>query len=66
MPQKLAKDLKKGDKINIFSTIYIVDSIEVSKIAKHGKAKVRIEATNQETKEKEVMIKLSDDIIEVK
>ena len=40
----LAKDLKKGSKIILENVIFTVESIETSKIAKHGKSKCRIEA----------------------
>jgi len=58
----LAKDLKKGDKINFDGQNLIVEKIEVSKIAKHGKAKCRIEALD-ENNEKKVFIVLSEDEI---
>ena len=40
--KKQAKDLKKGDEINIAGQIGIVESIELSDIGKHGKRKCRI------------------------
>lgn len=36
------KDLKVGDKVKIDGESCIVKSIERSKVAKHGKAKVRL------------------------
>ena len=42
MAKKLAKDLKKGDKLNVFGKAGIVEEIELSEIGKHGKRKVRI------------------------
>ncbi len=58
----LAKDLKKGDKINFDRQNLTVEKVEVSKIAKHGKAKCRIEALNEDN-EKKVFIVLSEDEI---
>ncbi|MBS3155636.1 hypothetical protein J4413_00175 [Candidatus Woesearchaeota archaeon] len=58
----LAKDLKKGDKIRFDNQNLIVEKVEVSKIAKHGKAKCRIEALD-ENNEKKVFIVLSEDEI---
>ena len=58
----LAKDLKKGNKIIVDGINLIVEKIEVSKIGKHGKAKCRIEAIN-ENKEKKVFIVQADDDI---
>ena len=58
----LAKDLKKGNKIRFDNQNLIVEKIEVSKIAKHGKAKCRIEALD-ENNEKKVFIVLSEDEI---
>ena len=71
MPNKQAKDLKEGDKIKIFDDIYIVEKIEVSEVGSgkgavgSGKAKARIDAINEKTKEKRIMIKLASDEIEV-
>ncbi len=42
--RKLARELKKGDKIKIAGEICIVENIEISEIGKHGKRKVKIEA----------------------
>ena len=58
----LAKDLKKGDKINFDGQNLTVEKVEVSKIAKHGKAKCRVEALD-ENNEKKVFIVLSEDEI---
>jgi len=55
----LAKDLKKGDKIVFDNQNLTVEKVEVSKIAKHGKAKCRIEALD-ENKEKKTFITTSD------
>lgn len=58
----LAKDLKKGDKIIFDGLNLTVEKVEVSKIAKHGKAKCRIETLN-ENKEKKVFITQADEDI---
>ena len=58
----LAKNLKKGDRINFDGQNLTVGAVEVSKIAKHGKAKCRIEAVN-ENNEKKVFIVQSEDEI---
>ena len=57
--KKLARDLKKGDKIKIADQEYIVESIELSEIGKHGKRKVRIEAKNEKG-EKIVIVRPED------
>lgn len=54
-----AKDLKAGDRINIDGCECVVKSIEKSKVAKHGKAKVRL-VLDCSGKEK-VVIKLESD-----
>ncbi len=53
------KDLKVGDKVKIDGKDCIVKSIEKSKVAKHGKAKVRL-VLDVKGKEK-VVIKLESD-----
>ncbi|MBI4159195.1 hypothetical protein HY500_02970 [Candidatus Woesearchaeota archaeon] len=58
----LAKNLKNGDKIVINLMNLTVENVEVSKIAKHGKAKCRIEALTKNN-EKKVLIVLADDEI---
>lgn len=58
----LAKDLKKGDKIVFDNQNLTIEKVEVSKIAKHGKAKCRIEALT-ENKEKKVFITQSEEEI---
>jgi len=60
----LAKDLKQGDKILFEGQKLTVISIEVSKIAKHGKQKCRLEALD-EKKEKKVFITLADEDIKL-
>ena len=58
----LAKDLKKGNKIIFDGQKLTVEKGEVSKIAKHGKAKCRIEALG-ENKEKKVFITQAEEDI---
>lgn len=58
----LAKDLKKGNKIIFDGQNLIVEKVEVSKIAKHGKAKCRIEALDK-NKEKKVFITQAEEDI---
>ena len=60
----LAKNLKKGDKVVINLMNLIVENVEVSKIAKHGKPKCRIEALTKNN-EKKVLIVLADDEIAI-
>ena len=58
----LAKDLKKGDKI-IFENLKLkIEKVEVSNIGKHGKAKCRLEALD-ENNEKKVFITLAEEDI---
>ena len=61
--KKNAKDLKKGDKIKIAGTDFVVEEMEISDIGKHGKRKVRIVAKND--KEKMVVIRPEDYPFEV-
>ena len=49
--KKQARDLKEGEKIKLAEKIFIITSIEISEIGKHGKSKVRIAAkTDQDEK----------------
>ena len=41
--KKQAKDLKAGDKVNMFGKVGVVDKHEMSDIGKQGKRKVRLE-----------------------
>lgn len=41
--KKQAKDLKQGEKLNLFGKAGIIEKIEISDIGKQGKRKVRIE-----------------------
>jgi len=56
---KQAKELRKGDKINIADQTCLVDEIEISDIGKQGKRKVRIAATTSKG-EKIVIIRPED------
>ena len=64
MEKKKADSIKPGDKITIEEQVCIVKKVEVSKIAKHGKSKVRIEAENSKGEVK-VVIRPSDFEVEV-
>lgn len=57
--RKLAKDVVKGDKIDIAGKPCLVEELEVSDIGKHGKRKVRILAITPEN-EKIVIIRPDD------
>jgi len=63
MATKKAKDLRKGDKILYENQKYTVNSIEVSKIGKFGKAKCRLEVLDDK-KQNKIFIVLADDNIE--
>ncbi len=58
----LAKDLKKGNRILFEGQNLTVEKVEVSKIAKHGKAKCRIEALDK-NKEKKVFVTQAEEDI---
>ena len=66
MPECKISDLKKGDKIIVEGNILIIKDIQTSAIAKHGKVKRRMETINEKTKEKIILVRLADDIIELK
>lgn len=57
--KKLARDLKKGDKIVIAGEVCTIETLEISEIGKHGKRKCRIEARKQ-NKEFVVIIRPED------
>jgi len=59
MVKKQAKDLKKGDKLNIFGKIGVVEEIEFSDIGKHGKRKVRLVVKNPDN-QKVVIVRPED------
>lgn len=60
------KDLKKGDVFVLDDVSYKVKNIEVSKVGKHGRAKVRIEVVNTENSEEKVLIRVSTEKVEKK
>lgn len=63
--KKQAKDIKQGDKLNIFGKLGIIEKVEISDIGKQGKRKVRIELNVDGNKS--VMIRPEDyplDILE--
>lgn len=62
--KKLAKEIKKGDRIRIADQRGIVEGIEISDIGKQGKRKVRIIALT-ERKEKIILIRPEDYPIDV-
>ena len=57
--KKLARDLKKGDRIRIAEQNGIVEGIEISDMGKQGKRKVRISALT-DRKEKIILIRPED------
>ena len=60
------QDLKKGDILVLDNEVYKVKEIEVSKVGKHGRAKVRLEVVNAKTNEERVMIRVSTEKVEKK
>ena len=60
------QELKKGDVFVLDNETYRVKSIEVSKIGKHGRAKVRLEVINVKTSEEKVLIRVSTEKVEKK
>lgn len=60
-----AKDLTMGQKIKTEEGIFVIKTIKVSNIGKHGRSKCRIEAENTETKENKIIITLADQEIEI-
>lgn len=57
--KKLAKDLKKGEKVIIAGSKSIIENIEMSDIGKQGKRKVRLEVKTEKG-EKVVIIRPED------
>ena len=57
--KKQAKDLKKGDKVNIAGQDGMVEAIEISDIGKHGKRKCRLEIIFS-NEEKTIIIRPED------
>ncbi|MFZ5955046.1 MAG: hypothetical protein ACOYT4_01350 [Nanoarchaeota archaeon] len=62
--KKKARELKKGDKIQIGTDVLIIEEIELSDIGKQGTKKCRIVASKE--KEKIVIIRPEDYPFEVK
>ena len=60
------QELKKGDVFVLDNEEYRVKNVEVSKIGKHGRAKVRLEVINLKTNEEKVMIRISTEKVEKK
>lgn len=60
------KDLKKGDVFVLDDVEYKVKNIEVSKVGKHGRAKVRLEVVNTKNSEERVLIRVSTEKVEKK
>jgi len=60
------RELKKGDVFSLDNEIYKIKEIEVSKVGKHGRAKVRLEVVNVKTNEEKVMIRVSTEKVERK
>lgn len=62
--KKQAKEVKKGNNIQIAGKTCVVETFEMSDIGKHGKRKCRIEAKTPEG-EKIILIRPEDYPIEV-
>jgi len=60
------QELKKGDVFVLDNEEYRVKNVEVSKIGKHGRAKVRLEVVNLRNNEEKVMIRVSTEKVEKK
>ena len=60
------KDLQKGDVFVLDDVEYKVKNIEVSKVGKHGRAKVRLEVVNTQNSEERVLIRVSTEKVEKK
>ena len=60
------QELKKGDVFVLDSEVYKIKNIEVSKIGKNGRAKVRLEVVNVKTSEEKVLIRVSTEKVEKK
>jgi len=65
MAKKKFSELKQGDKILVYGDFFIIKKIEFSeKGIKQGRSKCRIEAENEKTGEKKVIIRLADEYAE--
>ena len=60
------QELKKGDMFILDNEKYKVKNIEVSKIGKHGRAKVRLEVIDLKNNEEKVLIRVSTEMVEKK
>ena len=60
------QELKKGDVFVLDNEEYRVKNVEVSKIGKHGRAKVRLEVVNLRNNEEKIMIRISTEKVEKK
>ena len=60
------QELKKGDVFILDNETYKVKEIEVSKVGKHGRAKVRVEVRNNKTNENKTIIRVSIEKVEKK
>ena len=58
------QELKKGDMFILDNEKYKVKNIEVSKIGKHGRAKVRLEVVDLKNNEEKVLIRVSTEMVE--
>jgi translation elongation factor P/translation initiation factor 5A len=67
MGTKKYEDLKQGDKIILFEDIFMVKNIELSKVGvKQGRRKCRVEAENEKTGEKKIIIRLAKEPVKIK
>ena len=60
------QELKKEDTFILDNEKYKVKNIEVSKIGKHGRAKVRLEVIDLKNNEEKVLIRVSTEMVEKK
>ena len=60
------QELKKEDTFILDNERYKVKNIEVSKIGKHGRAKVRLEVIDLKNNEEKVLIRVSTEMVEKK
>ena len=59
-------ELKEGDRILVFGDAVVIKKIEFSgKGVKQGRAKCRLELENEATKERKVLVRLSDEFAEL-
>ena len=58
------QELKNGDTFILDNEKYKVKNIEVSKIGKHGRAKVRLEVIDLKNNEEKVLIRVSTEMVE--